>query len=395
MRRSNTGLILRHLRDHGGRSRATLATETGLAKSTMTTLISDLVAWGLVREGEPERGGAPGRPGMVVTLDGRGVCGVGVEINVDYLCLVAVDLAGTVIRESTTPIDAAGMPAAQTIARVGEVLVEALASLGSSGTRTLGVTIAAPGFTDKETGVVRLAPNLGWRDVALADEVARLLGDDGPPVRAENDAKLGAVAEQAQLAGSGVDDLLYITGDVGVGGGIITGGRLLRGADGFAGEIGHMPLDPAMRQCACGRRGCWETMVGLAPFLRLAADEDDPVRRADRPLEERLRELRRRSDDGDERTRGALAQIAGGLGTGVSILADVLNPRRIVLGGYFAWFPDELVAPVADLVLARRLNAEAQVPAVVGSRLGLTSAARGGAHHSLEAVFSDPTLVAR
>jgi predicted NBD/HSP70 family sugar kinase len=394
MRRSNTGLILRHLRDHGGRSRATLATETGLAKSTMTTLIADLVAWGLVREGQPERGGAPGRPGMAVSLDGRGVCGIGVEVNVDYLCLVAVDLAGTVIRESTTPIDAAGVPAAQTIARIGELLVDALESLKSDGVRALGVTVAAPGFTDKATGVVRLAPNLGWREVAVADDVARLLGEASPPVHAENDAKLGAVAEQAQLAGSGVDDLLYITGDVGVGGGIITGGRLLLGADGFAGEIGHMPLDPAMLQCACGRRGCWETMVGLAPFLRLAADEGDAVRRPDQPLEDRLRELRRRADEGDDRTLRALAQIGEGLGTGVSILADVLNPRRIVLGGYFAWFPAELVAPVADLLVARRLNADAAVPSVVGSRLGLTSAARGGAHYALEAVFRDPTLAA-
>jgi len=394
MRRNNTSLILRHLRDHGGRSRATLATETGLAKSTMTTLIADLVAWGLVKEGEAARAGAPGRPGLVVSLDGRDVCGIGLEINVDYLCLVAVDLGGRVIRETTTPIDAASSPAAQTIERVGEILVGVLEPLRAAGIRTAGITLAAPGFTDNRTGQVRLAPNLGWRDVPLADEVSRLVGPGAPPVHAENDAKLGAVAELAQVAGSGVDDLLYITGDVGVGGGIITGGRLLRGANGFAGEIGHMPLDPGMGACACGRRGCWETMVGLAPFLRLVADEDDPVRMSQRPLQERLHELRRRAGEGDERTVRALAQIAQGLGTGVSILADVLNPRRIVLGGYFAWFPQELITPVADLLVARRLNVEGHTPTVVGSQLGLASAARGGAHYSLEAVFSNPTLAA-
>ena len=168
------------------------------------------------------------------------------------------------------------------------------------------------------------------------------------PSRLNTTRSSGAVAELAQLAGSEVHDLLYISGDVGVGGGIISAGQIMRGAQGSAGEIGHMPLDPARRQCACGRRGCWETMVGLAAFLRLAADESDPVHNPGRPLEDRLRELRRRAEDGDERTLSALATVAEGLGTGVSILVDVLNPGLVVLGGYFAWFEEQLIVPVAE-----------------------------------------------
>ncbi len=393
MRRGNMGLILRHLRDSGGRSRARLAAETGLSKATMSTLIADLVERGLVVEGQPYRAGAVGRPGLTVSLDGRRVCGLGVEINVDYLSLIAIDLSGAAIRDSSRPIDAVHLPVAEVIARVADLLGEALTSLRGAGIQCVGITVAAPGFIDADTGVVRLASNLGWREVALVDELRQLLGPDAPPVTTQNDAKLGAVAEHARLAGSGVEDLLYISGDVGVGGGIISAGSILRGAQGSAGEIGHMPLDPALRRCACGRRGCWETMVGLAAFLRLAADDSDTVHDPGRPLEDRLRELRRRATDGDERTLAALATIAEGLGVGVSILVDVLNPRLVVLGGYFAWFQEELVTPVAQLVVERRLSTVDEVCRVVGSTLGLTSAARGGAHYSLDRVFHDPSVV--
>ncbi len=394
MRRANMGLILRHLRDRGGRSRARLAAETGLSKATMSTLIADLVERGLVVEGQPDRPGAVGRPGLAVSLDGRRVCGLGLEINVDYLCLTAVDLSGSAIRESTRPIDAANLPAAEVITRAADLLTESLTSLRTAGVTCVAITVAAPGFTDSGTGVVRVASNLGWRDVALVDILEELLGHGIPPISAQPDAKLGAVAELAQLAGSGIRDLLYISGDVGVGGGIISAGQILRGAQGAAGEIGHMPLDPAGRQCACGRRGCWETMVGLTAFLRLAADQSDTVRNPGMPLDDRLRELRRRALEGDERTLSALATIADGLGSGVSILVDVLDPGLVVLGGYFAWFEEHLIAPVADLVVSRRLNTAADVCRVVGSSLGLTSAARGGAHYSIDRVFQDPSVVA-
>jgi predicted NBD/HSP70 family sugar kinase len=134
-------------------------------------------------------------------------------------------------------------------------------------------------------------------------------------------------------------------------------------------------------------------MVGLAAFLRLAADKSDQVHNPGRPLEDRLRELRRRASDGDDRTLSALATISEGLGVGVSILVDVLNPSLVVLGGYFAWFEEQLIGPVADHVVERRLDATAEVCRVVGSTLGLTCAARGGAHYSLDAVFQDPSVV--
>ncbi len=391
MRRSNMGLILRHLKDNGGQSRARVAAQTGLSKATMSSLISDLVERGLVTEGELERAGSVGRPGLALHLDGRHVCGIGLEINVDYLSVTALDLMGQVLVESTRPIDTVVLSVDDVVGEVADLLASTMKSLRGKGIRPVTVTVAAPGSIDHAKGMVKFAPNVGWRDVPLVADLTKRLGRTAPPVVIENDAKLGAVAELAQVSAAGIHDLVYVTGDVGVGAGIIVEGRVLRGASGFAGEVGHMPLDPEMRQCACGRLGCWETMVGLAAFLRLVADPGDPVLDPSRALEERLEEIHQRADRGDARTLEALRRIALGVGSGVSLLADVFDPRLIVLGGYFAFFGGHLTEPVSAEIRRRALTE--MVPEVSASTLGLTSAARGGAHLALESVFRDPGAV--
>lgn len=393
IRLNNMGLVLTFLRDHGAHSRARIATETGLSKATISTLIAELVERRLVVEGATQKQGGVGRPGLNVELDGRSVAGIGVEINVDYLCMVAVDLSGRVVREVIHALDTPTLSAEEVMGRIAERIDECVVSLRSAGIEPVGVTIGAPGFTDTENGIVRGAPNLGWVDVSLADGVRERLTSGVIPIHVENDAKLGAVAEYAVARPDGVHDLLYVTGDIGVGGGIIVGGQLMPGVNGFSGEIGHMPLDPQARPCDCGRVGCWERWVGLDGFLELVADPDDMVRDAVTPLPDRLREVKRRLAAGDERAVAAIASVVQGLNLGLSLLADVLDPARIVLGGYFAWFDDELVAPVRLSVQESRLNTFREAIEVQASKLGLTATARGGADSAISVVFDDPTLV--
>lgn len=388
MRAANMGLLLRHLRNGGGRSRARLASETGLSKATTSTLIADLADRGLVREGGPVRGGAVGRPGLRVSLDGAAVCGIGLEINVNYLALTATTLAGTVLRESITPLDVLRLEIPTVLDRAATHLRRTLTSLHDSGVAVVGVTIAQPGVIDYESGALRFAPNLGWRSVPIAQELTARCGPDAPPIHLENDAKLAALAEYDRHGKDGVRDLLYLTGEVGVGAGIIVDGRLVRGYAGFSGEVGHLPLDPALTPCNCGRRGCWERVVGLAPFLEQADGGGDPRR----PIEDRLLELRDRAAEGDPRTLAALATVAENLAIGLGILVDVLNPRLVVLGGYFAYFGDHLLPPVAAALRARRIDDGMSVE-VTTSQLGLLATARGGALLALEDVFDDPTIV--
>lgn len=392
MRAANMGLILRHLRGHGGRSRAQLASETGLSKATTSSLIADLAERGLVREGEVVRGGAVGRPGQTVTLDGSAVTGIGVELSVDFAAVTALTLAGTVVRESVTPLDVAHLGIDTVLDRTATMIRRTLDSLHEAGVDAVGITVAPPGIIDYDTGTLRFAPNLGWRSVPLVAELTRRLGAGTPAVRLENDAKLAALAEYDRLAKDGILDLLYLSGEVGVGAGIIAEGRLVRGYSGFSGEVGHLPLDPTMSPCNCGRRGCWELVVGLAAFLALASEEGDGLRDPSRALEDRLLTLAERAAVGDPRTLAALATVTERLATGLGILVDVLNPRMIVLGGYYAYFGEQILPPLAEALAARRMD-EGSAALLATSELGFMATARGGALLALEQVFDDPTLV--
>ncbi|MFC4855389.1 ROK family protein [Actinophytocola glycyrrhizae] len=284
MRRSNLALVLRHLRDAGSRSRARVAVETGLNRGTVSSLIAELIDRGLVREGDVERGGSVGRPGQTVELDGRGIGGVGVEINVDYVIAVVLVLTDTVVFEHRVVLDVQALPAETVLDAVTELTIRALAACEEQEVTPVGMTLAVPALVGTDDGVVAFAPNLHWTTVdAVAGLRQRLAGPRRLPARqlpikVDNDANLAALGEFAMGGRAGTAELVHLTGETGVGGGVMVGGRLLRGAAGFSGEIGHMPLNPGGDLCGCGRRGCWETMVGLSALLRMAATPDDPVR---------------------------------------------------------------------------------------------------------------------
>src|SRR5699024_9491725 len=196
--------------------------------------------------------------------------------------------------------------------------------------------------------------------------------------------------EAPRLARRGIVDLVYLTGDQGVGAGIIAGGRLIRGWSGFSGEVGHIGVDSAGELCRCGRRGCWETLVGFDTVLA-ALDEQDPARSGRRPMLERLERIRALLDEGDPRLRERFAALAEDLVRGAGVLVDVLNPQAIVLGGYFGYFADVLLRPV-QAALDERLLAQGGRVEVSGSSFGLDAAAAGGAAVAVERVLDDPLL---
>ncbi|MGN7210640.1 ROK family transcriptional regulator [Brachybacterium paraconglomeratum] len=396
MRSANLSLLLRHLHARGGRSRATLAQETGLSKASVTSLIGDLAERGLVQEGRVERRGTVGRPGTEVRIDPGHVAGIGLELNVDHLAVTLQDLGGQVRFRSSVPTpvvdgqDGRSHPVAPVLDLVAQQLRETLEAAAAQGLWVAGATISPPGPVDYAGAGVRFASNLGWSGVPLGEELAKRLGPDMPPLSIENDAKLSALAEAPRLARQGITDLVYLTGEIGVGAGIIADGRLIRGWSGFSGEVGHIGLDPAGAACRCGRRGCWETLVGFDTVLAVL-DPDDPARSGHLPLQERLRRLRGLLDAGDERLVQRFRTLPGDLARGAGVLVDVLNPQAIVLGGFFGAFADVLVQPVQEALDARLLTPDGRVE-VSASALGLDAAAIGGADMALERVLADPLL---
>jgi predicted NBD/HSP70 family sugar kinase len=243
--------------------------------------------------------------------------------------------------------------------------------------------IALPGLVDS-TGRLLVAPNLGWSDVRVPELLRERLGGPPFPVEAENEANLGALAELWEGAGREFSDFIYISGELGVGAGIVVDGEPFRGAHGFGGELGHTTVDPEGDLCACGNRGCLETRVALGAMLRAAGLKPGSS----------VNDLASRAKAEDEQALRALADAGRWLGIGVGSAANLLNPRGVVVGGYFATLAKWLLPGLREELDARVLAAEWDAPRVVISALGAEAAVRGAAALALRRVFADPGLVA-
>lgn len=399
VRVSNMSLILRALKTEA-LSRTAVSEVTGLSKATVSTLVGDLARLGLVTEGETSASGSVGRPSTLLHVAGGAVAGVGLEISPDCLLLTTVDLTGEVLAQRSKPVQDPSRSPQAVIARIGLALAEELVRLSATGTVVPGLVLAQPGLLDYGTGRVHYSSTFDWHDVDLASGVSEAIGlsltEAGrpklpvPPVHIEHDAKLAALAVHDDFPE--VDNLLYLSGGQGIGAGIIADGHLLRGWMGYTGEVGHMPVEPDGTPCTCGRRGCWETLIGFESVVAVYPD-DDPVRDASQPVGERTALLRERFETGDALLEDRLAQAQVALERGLCVLVDVLNPEVIVLSGWLAAFADVLLPPTAAALEARRLDVRSLVRLEVSS-LGPWAPSCGAARVALEAVLEDPTTVA-
>ncbi len=378
VRETNLRSVLRTVRELAPCSRAAVAAATGLNKTTVSSLVVDLMGRGLVRETGETSQRRVGRPGVLLALDDRSVAAIGVEVNVDYLSVVAVDLLDRELVERHVPLDARAAGARECARRIVAALEETMKLPEVRDRTVVGVSVAVPGLIDVPSGVVTRAPNLGWRNVPLGDLVRECLA--GMPVLVDNDANLGAMAEYRFGPCSGTSDLVYLTGEVGIGAGVLTGGELLRGAGGWAGEIGHLELEPNGPECSCGRRGCLEALAGVEAILREAL----PDRVPDHPLSggdvaALVGTAVERAQAGDPTTVAALERAGTWLGRGVAALVNVVNPGALVLGGYFVPLTPWLLPRCREAALARSFAPEAGGCRMEPSDLGLSAAARGGA----------------
>jgi predicted NBD/HSP70 family sugar kinase len=391
VRRHNLGVVLRHVSEHGPRSRATIALETGLNKTTVSSLVTELIGLDLLVERGLDYRGTVGRPGQVVELSSSGVVALGVEINVDYLAVRALDLTGKERHRALEARDNRRVSGPEVLEHVAALVKDALAAVQEAGLRPVGATVGLPGLVDADRGVLLVAPNLGWRDVPVVDDLNRRLGNPGFPVTADNEANLAALAELWEGTARGMSDVLYVSGEIGVGAGLIVRGELFRGSGGFGGEFGHMTLDRGGRPCACGSRGCLETLVGLEALLELAGL---PAMGATGGSAGPVRELVERAGKGDERALGALEEAGRWLGVGIASAANLLNFQAVVLGGFFGQLAPWLEAPVAAELEAHLLGSSWATPRILPSTLGPGAAVRGAAASSLRRIFADPSWAA-
>lgn len=392
VRRHNLGVVLRHVAQHGPRSRATIALETGLNKTTVSSLVTELIGLDLLRERGLEQRGTVGRPGQVVELSSGGVVALGLEVNVDYLAARALDLTGAERDRRLDAQDNRRVPVGEVLDRLARLAGASLAAVREEGLKPVGATVALPGLVDAAGRRLLVAPNLGWTDVPVVDELRDRLEAPGLPLAADNEANLAALAELWEGTARGLPDVLYVSGEIGVGAGIVIGGELFRGAQGYGGEFGHMTMDPEGRPCACGSRGCLETFVGLEALLA-GAGLDPAGAATTMGSPEPAAVLAARARRGDERALASLREGGRWLGIGIASAANLLNFQAVVLGGFLAQLAPWLASPIARELDAHVLASDWSVPRLMPSTLGPEAAVRGAAAQSLRRVLADPSLL--
>lgn len=384
VRRHNLGTVLGHVHESGPLSRAELTVRMGLNRSTIAGLVAQLADLGLVEEAPPVgvagTRAAAGRPSLVVgPRPGRAQV-LAVDIGVDRVVVALVGLGGTVLSRRQRKLASSRSPAQ--VAGLIRRLVDSVVADATA--RIVGMGVALPGVVRHADGLVRSAPNLGWVDQPLGDllhaELACVIG--GGRIQVGNDADLGVLAEHLRGVAAGYDDVVFIAGEVGVGGGCIVGGRPLRGAGGYAGEVGHLPIVPSGRPCRCGAYGCWETEIGGAAIARALglpdAGSDDLIQAV------------RAVAAGESSLLDGVARF---LGIGLAGVVNLLNPQLVVLGGLL----EEVFAVTSDTVRKTLDDAALAAPAeqvrLVRPRLGRDAVLVGASELAWEDLLTDPVSV--
>lgn len=358
IRRTNRLTILRELHLTGPTSRSELVQRTGLTRSAIGSLIGDLVELGLVSESGSAPRSGPGRPSSLVEPSNQQVV-LAVDLMVDSIGVAVVALGGSVLRSTRKPRRRAHQAPEQAVEEALKLIDRMTATLDDS-TRVVGIGVAVPGLISQPDHQVLLAPNLGWANADIAPLFLERLGN--LPIVIANEADLGALAESRRGAAVGYDHVLYLSAEVGVGGGIISNGTLMTGTGGFAGEIGHVPVHPTGKKCGCGATGCFETEVGEHALLQ----------RCGRPIEggrEAIDDLLQAAAAGDQAVLDGLDEHASWLAIGLTGVIHMLNLDVVVLGGLLG----ELMPQMQERVrsdLAARLLPAMQDTQVVAAALG-------------------------
>lgn len=393
VRKLNTSLILDCLRTQGPLSRARLAAAVGLNRSTVSSLINDLLEENLVREIGLQVSEGGGRPGMLLELNPEGGCAVGVEIGVDFISIILTDFVAQILwrqRIASDPRDEQGI----IIKRVEDIVQRALEVGGRRGLRLLGIGLGLPGLVDVREGSLVFAPNLGWRDVPFQRMWTRRFD---LPIFVENEANAAALGEYYFGIARDVHNLIYLSAGIGLGGGIIINGKLFRGSGGYAGEIGHMTVEPDGEMCGCGKRGCWETVVGPRAIVRRVLGalesgsesqvsvmiEGDP----DRVSVDVVVEA---AESGDAVAQQALREVGVQLGIGIANLVNAFNPEMVVLGGALSLASPFLLPVIEGTVRKHALAQPREIVKVVASTHGADACVMGAVALVLDDILREP-----
>jgi glucokinase-like ROK family protein len=396
VREINLSLIMQRFLEHTSLSRAALAEATGLNKSTVSSLVQELIEMQFVHEVGLISSGV-GRPSMMLELNPQAGYIVSCELGVDFISVICTNFVVDVVwRHRETIGHEKGQQAIMD--RVLALLrdaVDAGETLCAGCGGLLGIAVGAPGLIDEQTGTLLFAPNLRWENIPLGDILSEAFA--GTPVFVDNEANLAALGEYLFGVARGYREVLFISAGVGLGGAVVQNGQLARGTTGFAGEFGHMTMDPDGEPCNCGNCGCWETQVSQMALFRR-------IRRAVEQGQDSLlcamagRDLSRLSVPlvveaaraGDSVALEALEHVGHHLGIGIASLVNALNPDLVVFGGILSLAGDFVLPSVTQELSHRALRWNAQATQVILAQHGFDACVMGGVALIYQAILSEP-----
>jgi glucokinase-like ROK family protein len=347
IRKLNIAVILDILRRYAPLSRAELAARTGLNRSTVSIIVNNLIEEGFVQETELQSSRI-GRPGMLLVLNPKGGFAVGVEIGVDFISVILTDFIANVLYRCRVLSDP-DEDQINVIDHASDLTQQAIDVGVEQGLRPLGIGVGVPGLVDIHQGKLVFAPNLHWTNVPL-----RLMWSQrfDLAIFIENEANAAALGEYYFGVARGVDSFIYLSAGIGLGGGVLVDGKLFRGSAGYAGEVGHMTVEPDGELCGCGKRGCWETKVGPRAVLQrvrktlLHAPPSITSELAGGDLDRITFDIVvQAAKSGDSIAVEALQEVGKYLGIGMVNLVNIFNPELIVLGGALS-LANEFLLPV-------------------------------------------------
>lgn len=396
VREINLSIILNCLRETSPLSRAQLAEITGLNKTTVSSLVKELIARQFVREmGLGSSGG--GRPAVMLELNPDAGCIIGLEIGVDFILAILTDFRAHVLWRRWEDTDQAeGQEAI--LAKALTLVRQALAAAQPTHSPVLGIGVGIPGLVDISSGTLLFAPNLKWYDVPLHEVFSRQFD---VPIFVDNDANMSALGERYFGKAQGSNNFIYLSLGVGLGGGIVLNGQLYRGVGGYAGEVGHMTVVDDGERCNCGNRGCWETLVSQTAVVKRVqkAIEAGNASLVSQLVEGRLDRISipiivEAAGKGDRVARQALEETGIYLGIGIANLINAFNPEWIILGGVVSLASDYLLPAIERTIEKRSLVWARRMVRVTASSYGADACVMGGVALVLHDILSRPGLAA-
>jgi|CXWL01.1.fsa_nt_gi glucokinase-like ROK family protein len=397
VREFNLSSVLRLIHAQPPISRAQMAGITGLNKSTISSLVDDLLTQNLILETGSNTGGA-GRPATLLEMNPQVGLIIGVELGVDFVSVAVTDFLGNIIwrrREDADPTEDQDKMINQTLG----IVKEAMAAGKKKNTHFLGLGLATPGTVDIKEGVLIFAPNLHWRNVPFGkifSEQTRLR------VFVENDANAAAIAEHLFGTARQCQDFIFVFAGVGIGGGLFLNGKLYRGKNGYAGEIGHSPImaEPSQTVCHCGNRGCWETYANQYSIIqriqarlevkrtsiipKLIAEHNSPL---SIPI------IKQAADAGDREAIDSFAEAGHAMGQGLAGLINIFNPEKIVIGGPLSIAGEYLLPAIKETVARHALPEIDQQVEVLLSPFGPDASLLGAIAIVADDILSHPSSI--